>query len=199
MDELLIDYEEIRDFEFEIIEYLYNSSPRPPPKEPISFKENLDNLEENNVMVPVTCSFSTSQPNDEFMKNNGKMEGNFSLSMSYHYEYWLAFHLDSHDQQNIKILHGLSNSHVWLNRGRSMILGWFFLTKNFKLIKLGKGSSANHPRQGFFINLWLHSIHCMDGCNISLTLLFYLSFVLFHSLCYYVLRCLFLYNSFILD
>jgi hypothetical protein len=72
-----------------------------------------------------------------------------------------------------------------------MILGWFFLTKNSKLIKLGKGSSVSHPGQGCFRHLWLHSIHCMDGCNVSLTLLFYFSFVLFHSLCYYVLRCFF--------
>jgi hypothetical protein len=117
------------------------------------------------------------------------MGGNFILSVSYHYEYWLAFHIDNHEQQSIKILHGLSNSHIWLNRGRSMILGWFFLTKSSKLIKLGKGSFVSHPRQGCFRHLWLHSIHCMDGCNVSLTFLFYFSFVLFHSLCYYLLRC----------
>jgi hypothetical protein len=150
-------------------------------------KENLDNLEENSVMVHVTCSFSISQPNDDFVQNNGKMEGNFSLSVSYHYEYWLAFHLDSHEQQSIKNLHGLSYSSIWLNR--SMILSWFFLTKNSKLIKLGKGSFVSHPGQGCFRYLWLHSIHCIDRCNISLTLLFYFSFVLFHSLCDYVLRC----------
>jgi hypothetical protein len=46
MDELVTDFEEIKDFEFEIIEYLDNSSPHPPPKEPISLKENLDNIEE---------------------------------------------------------------------------------------------------------------------------------------------------------
>jgi hypothetical protein len=36
------------------------------------------------------------------------MEGNFSLSISYHYEQWLAFHHDGHIQQGIKISQGLS-------------------------------------------------------------------------------------------
>jgi hypothetical protein len=67
-----------------------------------------------------------------------------------------------------------------------MILDWFFLTKSSKLIKLGKGSSMSHPGQGCFTHLWLHSICCMDGCNVYLTLLLYFSFVLFHSLCNYV-------------
>jgi hypothetical protein len=67
MDQLVANFEEITDFEFEIVEYLDNSSPHPHPKEPISLKENLDNLEENSVMVPLTCLFSTSQPKDELM------------------------------------------------------------------------------------------------------------------------------------
>jgi hypothetical protein len=197
MDESVIYFEEIKEFEFENVEYLDNSSPHPPPEEPISLKENLDNLEENSVMVPVTCSFSTSQPKDELMQNYEEMEGNFSLSMSYHYEYWLAFHLDSHEQQSIKSLHGLSYSSVWLNGRRSMILGWFFLTKNSKLIKLGKGSSVSHPGQGCFRHLWLHSIHCMDGCNVSLTLL--LISVLYYFIHYVIMYLdLFLYHSFIL-
>ena len=89
------------------------------------------------------------------------MEGNFSLSNSYHCEQWLTFHHDGHMQQGIKILHDLSNSNVGLNRGRCMILGWFFLTRNSKLIKLGKGSSTSHPRQGCFIPLiaWLVLIY----------------------------------------
>jgi hypothetical protein len=126
MDESVIYFEEVKEFEFESVEYLDNSSPHPPPEEPISLKENLDNLEENSIMVPLTCSFLTSQPKEDFVQNNGKMEGNFSLSMSYHYEYWLAFHLGSHKQQSIKSLHGLSYSSVWLKGRRSMILGWFF-------------------------------------------------------------------------
>jgi hypothetical protein len=116
MDESVIYFEEVKEFEFESVEYLDNSSPHPPPEELIFFKDNFENLEENNMMVPVICSFSTSQPRDELMQNCEEMEGNFSLSSSYHYEYWLTFHLDSHMQQSIKILHGLSNSHVWLNR-----------------------------------------------------------------------------------
>jgi hypothetical protein len=191
MDESVIYFEEVKEFEFENVEYLDNSSPHPPPVEPISLEENLDNLEENSIMVPLTCSFPTSQPKEDFVQNNGKMEGNFSLSMSYHYEYWLAFHLGSHEQQSIKILRGLSYSSVWLKGRRSMILGWFFLAKNSKLIKLGKGSSVSHPGQGCFRHLWLHSIQCMDGCNVSLTLLLYFNFVFFHLLCDYVLRCIF--------
>ena len=113
------------------------------------------------------------------------MKGNSSLSVSYHYEYWLAFHLDSHVLQGIKILHGLSNSSVWLNRGRSMILGWFFLTKSSKLIKLGKGSSVSHPGQRCFRHLWLLSIHCMDGCNVSLT--FPLISVLYYFIHYVIM------------
>jgi hypothetical protein len=141
-------------------------------------------------MVPLTCSFTTFQPEEDLVQNhNGKMEGNLSLSMSYHYEYWLASHLGSHEQ-SIKSLHSVSCSSVWL-KGRSMILGWFFLAKNFKLIKLGKGSSVSHPGQGYFRHLWLHSIYCIDGCNVSLILLFYFSFVFFHLLCYYVLRFIF--------
>jgi hypothetical protein len=112
IDEPVIDLEEIKEFEFEIVEYLDNSSPHPPPKEPISLRENFDNLGENSAMVPLTCSFSTSQPKDDLIQENGGMEGNFSLLVSYHYDYWLAFHLESHVQQSIKILHGLSNSNV---------------------------------------------------------------------------------------
>jgi hypothetical protein len=57
------------------------------------------------MMVPVICSSSVSQPKDKLMQNYVEMEGNFSLSMSYHYEYWLASHLDSHEQQSIQSLH----------------------------------------------------------------------------------------------
>jgi hypothetical protein len=52
---------EIKEFEFEVVEYLDNSSPHPPPEEPISLRENFDNLDENSAVVPLTCSFPTSQ------------------------------------------------------------------------------------------------------------------------------------------
>jgi hypothetical protein len=170
MDESVIYFEEVKEFEFENVEYLHNSSPHPPPEEPIFLKDNFENLDENSMMVHVVCSFSTSQPRDELMQNYEEMEGNFSLSMSYHYEYWLSFHHDIHEQQSIQSLHGLSYSSVGLKGRRSMVLGWFSLTKNFKLIRLGKGSSVSHPGQGFFRHLGHHFIHCMDGCNVSLTL-----------------------------
>jgi hypothetical protein len=165
MDEPVTDLEEIKEFEFEVVEYLNNSSPHPPPEEPIPLRENFDNLDENNAMVPLTCSFPTSQPTDDIIQNDGKMEGNSSLSILYLYEQWLTFHHGSHMQQGIKILRGLSNSNVWLNRERCMILGWLFLTKNSKLIKLGKGSSTSHPGQGCFRHLGFHSIHHMAGPN----------------------------------
>jgi hypothetical protein len=191
MDEPIIHFEEIKELEFENVEYLDDSSPHPPPEEPIFLKDNFENLEENSMMVPVVCSFSTSQPEDELMQNYVEMEGNFSLTMSYHYEYWLASHLDSHEQQSIQSLHGLSYSSVWLKEGRSMKSGWFFRTKSSKLIKLGKGSSVSHPGQGCFRHLWHHFIHCMDGCNVSLTLLCILILYYFNLLCQYVLRIFF--------
>jgi hypothetical protein len=92
----VIYFEEGKEFEFENVEYLDDSSPHPPFEEPISLREKLDDLEENSMMVPVTCYFSIPQPKDELIQNYEEMEGNFSLTMSYHYEYWLAFHLDSH-------------------------------------------------------------------------------------------------------
>jgi hypothetical protein len=84
-------------------------------------KNNFENFEENSIMVPVTCSSSTFRPEDELMQSYVEMGGNFSLSMSYHYEYWLASHLDSHEQQSIQILHDLSYSSVWL-KGRRMLI-----------------------------------------------------------------------------
>jgi hypothetical protein len=191
MDESVIYFEEVKEFEFESVEYLYNSSPHPPPEKPIFLRDNFENLEEKSVMVPLACSFSTSQPKDELIQNYEEMEGNFSLSMSCHYEYWLVFHLDSHEQQSIQNLHVLSYSSVWLKgrrsmildsheqqsiqnlhvlsyssvwlKGRrSMILGWFFLTKNSKLIKLGKGVFCESSWTRMFQTL-VASFHLMHG------------------------------------
>jgi hypothetical protein len=197
MVEPIIHFEEIKEFEFENVEYLDDSSPHSPLEEPIFLKDNFENLEENSRMVPVMCSSSTSQPEDELMQNYVEMEGNFSLSMSYHYEYWLASHLDSHEKQSIHSLHGLSYSSVWLKEGRSMKSGWFFRTKIFKLIKLGKGFSMSHLGQGCFRHLWHHFIHCMGGCNISLTLLCILILYYFNLLCQYVLNFFFCTIDFI--
>jgi hypothetical protein len=197
MDEPIIHLEEIKELELENVEYLDDSSPHPPPEEPIFLKGNFENLEENSMMVPVVCSFPTSQPEDELMQNYVEMEGNFSLTMSYHYEYWLASHLDSHEQQSIQSLHGLSYSSVWLKGRRSMVLGWFFLTKSSKLIKLGKGSSVSHPGLGCFRHLWHHFTHCMGGCNVSLTLPCILILYYFNLLCQYVLRIFFCTIDFI--
>jgi hypothetical protein len=188
MDESVIYFEEVKDLELENVEYLDDSSPHPPPEEPIFLKGNFENLEENKMMVPVICPSSVSQPKDKLMQNYVEMEGNFSLSMSYHYEYWLASHLDSHEQQSIQSLHSLSYSSVWLKGRRSMVLGWFFLTKSSKLIKLGKGSSVSHPGQGLFRHLWHQFTHCMGGCNVSLTLPCILILYYFNLLCQYVLR-----------
>jgi hypothetical protein len=187
MDESVIYFEEVKDLELENVEYLEDSSPHPHPEKPIFLKANFQNLEENSMMVPVMCSSSVSQPKDKLMQNYVEMEGNFSLSMSYHYENWLASHLDSHEQQSIQSLHGLSYSSVWMKGRRSMVLGWFFLTKSSKLIKLGKGSSMSHPGQGLFRHLRHQFTHCMGGCNVSLTLPCILILYYFNLLCQYVL------------
>jgi hypothetical protein len=188
IDESVVYFEEVKELELENVEYLDDSSPHPLLEEPIFLKGNFENLEENSMMVPVICSFSVSQPKDKLMQNYVEMEGKFSLSMSYHYEYWLASHLDSHEQQSIQSLHGLSYSNVWLKGRRSMVLGWFFLTKSSKLIKLGKGSSVSHPGLGLFRHMRHHFTHCMGGCNVSLTLPCILILYYFNLLCQYVLR-----------
>jgi hypothetical protein len=167
IDESIIYFDEVKELEFENVEYLDDSSPHPPPEEPVFLNVDFENLE----MVPMICSPSVFQPKDKLEQNYMEMEGSFSLSMSYHYEYWLAFHLDNHEQQSIQSLHGLSYPSVWLKGRRIMILGWFFLAKISKLIKLGKGSSVSHFGQGCFRKLWHHFIHFMDGCNVSLTFL----------------------------
>jgi hypothetical protein len=131
------------------------------------------------------------QPEEKLMQDYVEMEGTFSLSMSYHYEYWLASHLDSRKQQSIQILHGLSYSSVWLKRRRMMIVGWFFLIKSSKLIRLGKGSSVSHPGLGLFRHLRHHFTHSMGGCNVSLTLPCSLMLYYADSFCQYVLRIFF--------
>jgi hypothetical protein len=107
IDESVIYFEEVKELEFENIEYLDDLSSHPPPDEPIFLKNNFENLEENSMMVPVICSSSVFQPEEKLMQNYVEMEGMFSLSMSYHYEYWLASHLDSHEQQKYSEFTGL--------------------------------------------------------------------------------------------
>jgi hypothetical protein len=187
----------VKELEFENVEYLDDLSSHPPPDEPIILKDNFENLEESSMMVPMMCSSSASQPKDLLMQNYMEMEGTFSLSMSYHYEYWLASHLDSHEQQSIQILHGLSYSSVWLKGRRMLVLGWFFLRKSSKLIKLGKGSSVSHPGLGLFRHLWHHFTHSMGGCNVSLTLPCILMLYYFNLLCQYVLRIFFFFSCII--
>jgi hypothetical protein len=62
IDESVIYFKEVKDLELENVEYLDDSSPHPPPVEPIFLKGNFENLEENSMMVPVICSSSVSQP-----------------------------------------------------------------------------------------------------------------------------------------
>jgi hypothetical protein len=191
IDEPVIYFDEVKELELENVEYLDDLSSHPPPDEPVYLKDNFENLEVNSMMVPVICSSSVIQPEDKLMQNYVELEGTFSLSMSYHYEYWLASHLDSHKQQSIQILQGLSYSSVWLKGRRMMILGWFFLRKSSKLIKLGKGSSVSHPGLGLFRHLWHHFTHSMGGCNVSLTFPCSLMLYYFNLLCQYVLRIFF--------
>ena len=191
IDEPVIYFDEVKELEFENVEYLDNLSSDPPPDEPVYLKNDFENLEENNMMVPVVCSSSVFQPEVKLMQNYVELEGSFSLSMSYHYEYWLASHLDSRKQQSIQILHGLSYSSVWLKGRRMIMLGWFFLRKSSKLIRLGKGSSVSHPGLGLLRHLRHHFTHSMGGCNVSLTLPCSLRLYYADSFCQYVLRIFF--------
>jgi hypothetical protein len=135
----VIYFDEVKELEFENVEYLDDLSSHPPPDEPVFLKNNFENLEENSMMVPVICSSSVFQPEDKLMQNYVEMEGTFSLSMSYHYEYWLASHLDSHKQQSIQILQGLSYSSVWL-KGRRMMITWLVLPyKKFQVDQTWEG------------------------------------------------------------
>jgi len=190
-DEPVIYFDEVKELELENIEYLDDLSSHPPPDEPVYLKNSFENFEENNMMVPVMCSSSVYQPEDALMQDYVEMEGSFNLSTSYHYEYWLASHIDSHVQQSIHILQGLSYSSVWLKGRRMLVLGWFFLIKSSKLIKLGKGSSVSHPGLGLFRHLWHHFTHFMGGCNVSLTLPCILMLYYADSFCQYVLRIFF--------
>jgi hypothetical protein len=75
-DESLVYQEE---FEFEVVEYLDNSNPHPPPEEPISSKKIFDNLDENSEVVSLTVPLPTSQPSYDSIQDNGNMGDNFSL------------------------------------------------------------------------------------------------------------------------
>jgi hypothetical protein len=139
IDEPVIYFDEVKELESENVEYLDDLSSHPPPDEPIILKDDFENLEENFMMVPVVCSSSVIQPEVKLMQDYVEMEGTFSLSMSYHYEYWLASHLDSRKQQSIQILHGLSYSSVWL-KGRRMMITWLVLPyKKFQVDQTWEG------------------------------------------------------------
>ena len=192
IDEPVIYFDEVKELEFETIEYLDDSSSHPPPDEPVYLRNDFENLEENDMMVPVMCSSSSFQPEVELMQNCVELEGSFSLSMSYHYDNWLASHLGKHEQQSIQILQGLSYSSVWLKGRRVMIIDWFFFMKCSKLIKLGKGSSVSHPGLGLFRHLRHHFTHSMGGCNVSLTFPCILMLYYFNLICQNVLINFFL-------
>jgi hypothetical protein len=153
IDESLTGHEEKKDFEFEIIEYPDNSNPHPPPKESISIEKIFDSYDEpemiseaDSLIVPVP--FPISQPSDDLMTTNRKLEDNFSFSTPDHYEQWLAFHHDSPMQNFIKNLQCLPNFKVWLNKEKHMFLGWYIPRKKSKLIKLGKVIFNKSSRTG---------------------------------------------------
>jgi hypothetical protein len=54
MDESVIYFEEVKDLELENIEYLDESSPHPPPEEPVFLNVDFENL----MIVPMICSSS---------------------------------------------------------------------------------------------------------------------------------------------
>jgi len=114
------------------------------------------------VLVPVQIS----QPSNGLMTANEKLENNFNFLTLDHYEQWLALHHDSPMQSFIKIVQGIPNFKAWLNKEKHMFLGWYIPRKNSKLIKLGKGSSTSHPRQGLCRHLRSCFIHDMvDSCS----------------------------------
>jgi hypothetical protein len=84
----------------------------------------------------LTVPIPISQPTNDLMIDNEKLEDSFSLSTPDHYEKWLAFHHDSLMQSFIKDLQGLPNFKVWLNKNKHMFLGWLDPKKRAKLIKL---------------------------------------------------------------
>ena len=110
IDEPVIYFEGVKETEFEDVEYLDDLSSHPPPDEPVVLNVDF----ENSMMVPVIGSSSVVQPEDLLMQNCLKFEGNFGLSMSDHYDSWLASHLDRNEQQSVQILHSLSYSSFWL-------------------------------------------------------------------------------------
>jgi hypothetical protein len=136
-----------KEFECEVIEYPDNSNPHLPHEELISSEKIFDNIDENSEVVSLTVPLPTSQPLDDLIQDNWKMEDNFSLSIPNHYEQWFAFHHDSHMQKFTKISQGLPNFKVCWNKRRPVFFGWSILKKNSKLIKLGKGSSTSHLGQ----------------------------------------------------
>jgi hypothetical protein len=64
IDEPVIYFDEVKELEFENVEYLDDLSSHPPPDEPVYLKNDFENLEENSMMVPVICSSSVFQPED---------------------------------------------------------------------------------------------------------------------------------------
>jgi hypothetical protein len=79
IDESVIYFDEVKELESENFEYLDDLSSHPPPDEPVFLKDNVENLEVNNMMVPVICSSSVIQPEDKLMQNYVEMEGSFQF------------------------------------------------------------------------------------------------------------------------
>jgi hypothetical protein len=69
LDESVIDQEEIEEFEFEVVEYLDNSNPHPPPEKPLSSEKIFDNLDENSEATSLTIPLPTSQPSDDSIQD----------------------------------------------------------------------------------------------------------------------------------
>jgi hypothetical protein len=201
IDESVIYFDEVKELEFENVEYLDDLSSHPPPDEPIFLRDNIENLKENSMMDPVTCSSSVSQPKDLLVQNYVEWKAISVYQCHIIMSIGWPPTLTVMSNKVFRIYMGLSYSSVWLKGRRSMVLGWFFLTKSSKLIKLGKGSSVSHPGLGLFRHLRHHFTHCMGGCNVSLTLPCILILYYFNLLCQYVLRIFFFffqYHSFML-
>jgi hypothetical protein len=84
IDESVIDQEETKEIEFEVIENPDNSTPHPPPEEPISSEKIFDNCDDLEIISEadsLTVPVPISQPSDDLITDNGKLEDSFSLSI----------------------------------------------------------------------------------------------------------------------
>jgi len=98
----------------------------------------LTPIKENALAVLVT----TLQPSNELINSQDKMRENCSLSIPDHFEQWQA---SNSNNQVLEIIKNLQDFEDGWNKGGHFGPRWFDSKKSPRLIKVGKGSSVNHP------------------------------------------------------